>query len=567
MRSREVPKRKKQPGRASREVSDLQGRVAELEETLRAIRMGEVDAVLVSGPQGDQVFTLQGAEHPYRLMVETIDEGAATLSDDGTVLYANRSFAEIFDVALEKLIGAPLNDLVFGEDRELLATLVADAGINIVRGEIRLDSHRQRPRTIRLTLSPVREQGVHTICVVATELTELIETNEALRVSELSLRQLSARLLKLQDEERRRIARDLHDTTGQKIAVLSMTLDRLAKLVDTRKVDVKDALMESRDVVGKIGEEIRTLSYLLHPPLLDECGLASAVLWYAEGFKKRSGIHLSVSIDEELVRLTTDAETALFRVLQESLTNVHRYSGSPSAEIRIFQSASKVHLEIVDHGKGVQAGTERPAFAGAPTLGVGIPGMRERIRQLGGQLEVEFSNEGTRVHASLPVQASAEESVWQSTSELFRDKENFQANSRQRPEIRRRILIADDHEVMRRGLRGLVESQEEWSVCGEAIEGSEAISKTRELRPDLLILDVGMPGVSGIEAASQILKDDPNMKILFFTMYDSPQMMSELSKVGAWGYVAKARAGNDLVDAVRIILDGKKFFPRIASAS
>jgi PAS domain S-box-containing protein len=559
-----VPKRKKQPGQASQEVSDLQGRVAELEETLRAIRMGEVDAVLVSGPQGDQVFTLQGAEHPYRLMVETIDEGAATLADDGTVLYANRSFAEIFDIPLEKFIGAPLNDFVFGEDRELLAHLIADANINIVRGEIRLDSHRQRPRTIRLTLSPVREQGVHTICVVATELTELIETNEALRVSELSLRQLSARLLKLQDEERRRIARDLHDTTGQKIAVLSMTLDRLAKLVDSRKVDVKDALMESRDVVGKIGEEIRTLSYLLHPPLLDECGLASAVLWYAEGFKKRSGIHLSVSIDEELVRLTTDAETALFRVLQESLTNVHRYSGSPSAEIRIFQSASKVHLEIVDHGKGVKSGMERPAFAGAPTLGVGIPGMRERIRQLGGQLEVEFSNEGTRVFASLPM--GAEQSVEQS-SELFRDKENFQGNGRQRPVVRRRILIADDHEVMRRGVRGLVESQEEWSVCGEAIEGNEAISKTKELHPDLLILDVSMPGVSGIEAALQILKDDPNMKILFFTMYDSPQMMREISNVGAWGYVAKARAGNDLVDAVRIILDGKKFFPRIASAS
>jgi two-component system, NarL family, sensor kinase len=558
-----VPKRKKQPA-PSAQVTDLLARIAELEETLRAIRMGEVDAVLVSGPQGDQVFTLQGAEHPYRLMVETIDEGAATLADDGTVLYANRSFAEIFDTPLEKFIGAPLNDFVFGEDREMLANLIADANRNIVRGEIRLDSHKHRPRTIRLTLSPVREQGVHTICVVATELTELIETNEALRVSELSLRQLSARLLKLQDEERRRIARDLHDTTGQKIAVLSMTLDRLAKLVDTRKIDVNDALAESRGVVGKIGEEIRTLSYLLHPPLLDECGLASAVLWYAEGFKKRSGIHLNVSIDEKLVRLTTDAETALFRVLQESLTNVHRYSGSPSAEIRIFQSTRKVHLEIVDHGKGVKAGTERSSFAGAPTLGVGIPGMRERIRQLGGQLEVEFSNEGTRVYASLPMEPSAEESL-QSTGKLFRDKENFQANPRQRPDVRKRILIADDHEVMRRGVRGLVESQEEWSVCGEAIEGNEAISKTRELRPDLLILDVSMPGMSGIEAAFHILKDDPNTKILFFTMHDSPQMMREISNVGAWGYVAKARAGNDLVDAVRIILDGKKFFPRIAS--
>lgn len=560
-----MPNRKKKPAQSTK-LSDLQARVAELEETLRAIRMGEVDAVLVSGPQGDQVFTLQGAEHPYRLMVETIDEGAATLADDGTVLYANRSFAEIFAIPLEKFIGAALKDFVSGEDRELLEQLIADASLNIVRGEIRLDSPCQRPRTIRLTLSPVREQAGHTICVVATELTELIETNEALRVSEVSLRQLSARLLKLQDEERRRIARDLHDTTGQKIAVLSMTLDRLAKLVDHKKADIRDALTESRDVVGKIGEEIRTLSYLLHPPLLDECGLASAVLWYAEGFKKRSGIHLNVTIDEELVRLTTDAETALFRVLQESLTNVHRYSGSPNAEIRIFRSDRDVHLEIVDHGKGIKAGTERPSFAGVPTLGVGIPGMRERIRQLGGQLEVEFSNEGTRVHASLPVEWPAEEFDAESAGGGFGDKENFQTNVRQRPDVRKRILIADDHEVMRRGVRGLVESQEEWSICGEAIEGNEAVSKTRELRPDLLILDVSMPGVSGIEAALQILKEDPGVKILFFTMHDSPQMMREISNVGAWGYVAKARAGNDLVDAVRLILKGKKFFPRIASA-
>ena len=549
-----MPRQKKQPASQTK-IRNLLARVAELEETLRAIRMGEVDALLVSGPQGDQVFTLQGAEHPYRLMVETMDEGAATLSDDGTVLYANRSFAEIFDVPLEKVIGTSLNGFVFGEDRELLNTLVADANTNMVRGEIRLDNRSQGARTIRLTLSPVREQGVHTICVVATELTELIETNEALRVSELSLRQLSARLLKLQDEERRRIARDLHDTTGQKIAVLSMTLDRLAKLVDSKKQPVKDALLEGRDVVAKIGEEVRTLSYLLHPPLLDECGLASAVLWYAEGFKKRSGIRLNVQIDEDLVRLPTDAETALFRVLQESLTNVHRYSGSASAEIRIFQAGGNVHLEIGDHGKGIRVGADHPSFAGTPTLGVGIPGMRERVRQLGGQLEVEFSPGGTRVHASLPVESSQEKFA------------GTLAPIPQRSESRKRILIADDHEVMRRGLRGLVESQEEWAVCGEAMEGSEAVRKTRELSPDLLILDITMPGMSGFDAAVQILKDDPDVKILFFTMHDSPQMIREMSNAGAQGYVSKSRAGNDLVQAVRMILAGEKFFPRIAAVS
>ncbi|MDP9339927.1 MAG: histidine kinase [Acidobacteriota bacterium] len=423
-----MPKRKKRRVRSS-QAGSLRARVAELEETLRAIRMGEVDAVLVSGPEGDQVFTLQGAEHPYRLMVETIDEGAATLADDGTVLYSNRSCAEIFGVPLEKFIGVPLNDAVFGEDRELLDNLIADANKNIVRGEIRLDSRKARPRTIRLTLSPTREHGVHTICVVATELTELIETNEALRVSELSLRQLSARLLKLQDEERRRIARDLHDTTGQKVAMLSMTLDRLAKVLDSNKPAVVDSLTECRDVVGKIAEEIRTLSYLLHPPLLDECGLASAVLWYIEGFKKRSGIKLHVSIDENLVRLSTDSETALFRVLQESLTNVHRYSGSASADIRIFRSAGNVHLEIVDYGKGIRAATVPSAFSGTPTLGVGIPGMRERVRQLGGQLEVEFGANGTRVHASLPVEALPDPSPQQSEATFFGESVPAKPNS------------------------------------------------------------------------------------------------------------------------------------------
>src|SRR4029077_9852020 len=117
-------------------------------------------------------------------------------------------------------------------------------------------------------------------------------------------------------------------TTGQKLVVLSMTLDRLARLSDLRTSEAKEALKEGREVAEKIGEEIRTLSYLLHPPLLDECGLQSAVRWYAEGFQKRSGIQLDVALANDLVRLPIDAETALFRVVQESLTNVHRYSGS-----------------------------------------------------------------------------------------------------------------------------------------------------------------------------------------------------------------------------------------------
>jgi PAS domain S-box-containing protein len=555
-----MKKPKNENGRA-RESQKLTERIAELEETLRAIRMGEVDALLVSSPEGDQVFTLQGAEHPYRLLVESIDEGAAILSEDGTVLYSNQSFAKFFSCALEKFIGTPLHDLVSGRDKDFLKTLVAGAKLAGTRGEIRVKHENSKPRTIRLTLSPNRELGVDAICAVATELTEIVETNEALRVTETSLRQLSARLLQLQDEERRRIARDLHDTTGQKLVVLSMTLDRLARYSDLRTSEAKEALKEGREVAEKIGEEIRTLSYLLHPPLLDECGLQSAVRWYAEGFQKRSGIKLDVAIDCNLVRLPIDAETALFRVVQESLTNVHRYSGSTRAEIYISEVSGEVRLEVIDYGKGNKAGEVRAARDGAAGLGVGIPGMRERLHQLGGSLEVEFGTNGTTVRAALPIKRAVE-------SELRLPEEPVVVPAdREEEKPRRRILIADDHELMRRGLRGLIESQEEWAICGEAVGGEEAVRKTKELNPDLVILDVNMPGMGGLAAANRLRQENKETRILFFTVHDSDEVMREIVDSGAHGYVAKSRAGQDLVEAVRVVLDGRTFFPTMAAAA
>ncbi len=408
------------------------------------------------------------------------------------------------------------------------------------------------------------------ICAVATELTELVETNEALRVTESSLRQLSGRLLQLQDEERRRIARDLHDTTGQKVAALSMSLDRVARLIDSRKPERQEALEEGREIVRMIGEEIRTLSYLLHPPLLDESGLGSAVRWYAEGFQKRSGIQLNVNIASDLGRLTTEVEMTLFRVVQESLTNVHRYSGSPNAEISISSEPDSVRLEVVDHGKGIEVGAARVHVEGIAALGVGIPGMRERLRQLGGQLDVDFGREGTRVTAIVPFKkAKVAEAVVREDAATGSNAEKHSEDGVRlgNSDMRRRILIADDHEVMRRGVRGLLESHDEWAVCGEAFEGREAVTKWRELRPDLIIMDINMPGLTGIDAAQQIRKETPSAKILFFSVHESPQTVREVVNAGAQGYVAKSRAGHDLIDAVRSVLDGGTFFPTLARSA
>jgi signal transduction histidine kinase len=216
-------------------------------------------------------------------------------------------------------------------------------------------------------------------------------------------RQLSSRLLTLQDEERRRLALDLHDSTAQRLAALTMNLDMVEgtrKALDPRS---RRALAESRSLAEQCSREVRTLAYLLHPPLLDEAGLLSAVRWYAEGFSKRSGIHVVMNLGY-VGRLPRPIETTLFRVVQESLTNAHRHASTATASIRLRTTADEVALDIQDQGRGLSDNPEHQNGTLLPgTLGVGIQGMRERIHQLGGSFDVEFTDRGTTVRVRVPL--------------------------------------------------------------------------------------------------------------------------------------------------------------------
>ena len=224
---------------------------------------------------------------------------------------------------------------------------------------------------------------------------------------EKALHQLSARLLQVQDDERRRIARDLHDVTGQKIAFQSMLLARLSR--EAKDADQLRLLSECQAITNQISDEIRSLSYLLHPPLLDELGLASAIQWYTEGFRGRTGIELSVEVAEGFPRLAPDAEIALFRVLQESLTNAHRYAESETATVRLSSDGKNVTLEILDFGRGISRGRKVEAEQGSnpvEMLGIGI-GDAGPMRQISGRLEVQSNRgKGTRVTATVPIKTA-----------------------------------------------------------------------------------------------------------------------------------------------------------------
>jgi signal transduction histidine kinase len=227
------------------------------------------------------------------------------------------------------------------------------------------------------------------------------ERTADLDVANQSLRELSARLLQLQDDERRRIARELHDSVGQMLVALTMNLSAVRLDVE-RLSKTANALADSENLVQEMSSEVRTISHLLHPPLLDEAGLLSALRWYVEGFVRRSRINVDLDLPDNFDRLPRESETAIFRVVQECLTNIHRHSGSPVAKIHLRQRDQEVLVEIEDKGKGIPSEkVEEMATAGAP--GVGIRGMRERLRQLGGSLDVNSSKGGTIIRVRLPI--------------------------------------------------------------------------------------------------------------------------------------------------------------------
>ena len=237
---------------------------------------------------------------------------------------------------------------------------------------------------------------------VAASINTFINITERKQAEE-ALHQLSTRLLQLQDEERRRLGRELHDSLAQSVLAVNLNLAQAMRSPTALDEQSRRALTEARRVLQEMSREIRTLSYLLHPPLLDELGLVSAVKEYAEGFSERSGIKLELDIQAGFGRLPQEAETALFRIVQESLSNIQRHSGAETAKIELRGDAARVNLEVSDRGRGMEKNTLEHGNGSRTRLGVGILGMRERMTQLGGSLEIESSSLGTTVRVTIPV--------------------------------------------------------------------------------------------------------------------------------------------------------------------
>ena len=262
-------------------------------------------------------------------------------------------------------------------------------------------TERKRAEEARATLAAsLQEAKAELESRVQDRTRELQNQVRETKRAEENLRTLTMRLFQVQDEERRRMARELHDSAGQTLVALSLNLSAMQSSgIHNGRVDKK--VSESRLLVDSLTKEIRTLSYLLHPPLLDESGLESALRWYIGGFSERSGIGVDLDLEANFGRLSDDLELVIFRLVQESLTNIHRHSGSSTAKVRIVRSEAQVELEISDQGKGISE--ERQRELTTAKSGVGVRGMQERVRQVGGELTMTSNGNGMCVVATLPI--------------------------------------------------------------------------------------------------------------------------------------------------------------------
>jgi PAS domain S-box-containing protein len=363
-------------------------------------------------------------------IVGSSDDAIVSKNLDGVITSWNEGAERIFGFSAEEAVGRHITLIIPSDRREEETGILA----RLRRGERidHFDTVRQRKDgsllDVSLTVSPVKDAAGRIVGAskVARDVSErrrseekyrtLAQTLDAevrVRTSELEqrnaeveqqseqLRDLSRRLLQIQDEERRHIARELHDSAGQTLTALGMNLDRVSQEARKNGLPLGEDVEAIQRLVQRLSQEIRTTSYLLHPPMLDEIGLPEALRWYMQGLTERSGLDVNLDVSEDFGRLPLEMELVMFRLIQECLTNIHRHSGSKSAVLRLAREEESVSLEVQDGGKGISP--EKLSQIQAQGSGVGIRGMRERVRQFDGRMNIESNEKGTKISFKFPL--------------------------------------------------------------------------------------------------------------------------------------------------------------------
>jgi len=538
-------------------VTNLTTRLREAEEALSAIRDGEVDAIVVSGKRGQQVFSLAGSDSVYRLIVESMQEAALTASRDGRILFCNAQFGAMLGAPMETLIGRKLEDFVDAEDRTQLASVLQVSESKPIRARIRLHGASGIVLS-QVSASFLPSQEVPCVCIVAADLSELEasaaglrRSNAELQKSAMKLRSLAGELARAEERERRRLASILHEELQQLLVGAQIRLDMLVA------ESAKELAPKVQDVVGLLAQSIavsRSLATEISPPIRLGSGLLAAFEWLVRSMREKHSLTVRMTARGAIDPASEETAILLFRSVQELLFNVVKHAGVNAADLTLETDSDHLRITVSDKGKGFDtAKAER-------TSGVdsfGLFSIRERLSLVGGGMET-WSEPGRGSGFTLVVPLAALRSGSgrpASTRRAARKAGPGRKPAVRRPQKRRsvRIVVVDDHKVTREGLVLLLSKEAGFRVVGECSSGKAAVRLAGELEPDIIVMDVSMPGMNGIDATRAIHARYPGIRIIGLSMLDAAGTAAAMKESGAIEYVSKSVAPRLLVQILRAL--------------
>jgi PAS domain S-box-containing protein len=372
-------------------IAELRARLNEAEETLHAIRSGAVDALVVNGPNGEQVFSLKGADQIYRILVEAMNEGAVSLDYDGMILYSNSRFAEMIECGLERVLGSRFSSYVLEENRVAFESFLRDSRTGRSTREIQLRSQGGAALTVLVSANPLPLDDLPGICVVITDITER-------KRMELAVREASRGVMDAQERERHRVARELHDGISQLLASARHRLAGIEQMNGELSGHLRAKVTDTRQVLERTIQEVRLISRNLRPSELDDLGLVPALRTLLDEVEERTGLKICSRLDINGVALPQHIELIIYRVVQECLNNVERHAHASTLKIHLGRERKCIRLVVADNGVGFD-----PRQRGR--AGLGLLNIQERAAMVGGNVAIKsIVREGTTITLELPLE-------------------------------------------------------------------------------------------------------------------------------------------------------------------